>query len=306
MAEPLILFVHVPKTAGNTLRAILHRQYGRAACLEIRWGPDMPPVPHLVLTADVPYLTPWYRDRIQPGQAWYPEPLPSVARRFQGLPEERRCQIRVIRGHMTFGLDRYLPGPAAYFTLLRNPVDQVLSAYYYSTGHEPTVDDLYEQIAARLESNMQTWIMAGPHDSDLQLPPGEMLARAQDNLRACAVVGLTERFDETLLLLRRAFGWRWPFYVRRNVNRQRPSASATPVGVQHRVEADNTLDVALYAAACERFEAQIAAYGPSFERHLRLFRAMNAAWQRGHRFKRRLRRASSALARPARGEKESP
>jgi hypothetical protein len=301
----LLLFVHVPKTAGNTMRAILHRQYGRAACLEIRWGPDMPPVPHLVLTAGVPYLTPWYRDRIQPGQAWYPEPLPLVARRFQRLPEERRNQIRVIRGHMTFGLDHYLPVPAAYFTLLRNPADHVLSAYYYSTGHQPAVDDLYEQIVARLESNMQTWILAGPHDSHLQPPPGEMLARAKDNLQACTVVGLTERFDETLLLLRRAFGWRWPLYVRRNVNRQRPSSSAIPAGVRRRVEADNALDVALYAEARARFKAQIVTYGPSFERDLRLFRAMNAAWQRGHRFKRRLRQASRALARRAGGQKES-
>jgi len=297
----LILFIHIPKTAGNTMRAILRRQYGRAASLETHWGPDMPPVPHLVLTADIPYLTPWYKDRIQPGQPWYPEPLPLAAQRFQGLPEERRCQIRVIRGHMTFGLDHYLPGPTAYFTLLRHPVDHVLSAYYYSTHQVPPVAGLYEQITARIEGNMQTWIMAGPHDRDVQPPPDEMLEQARHNLGACAVVGLTERFDETLLLLRRAFGWRWPFYAHRNVNKKRPPASAIPAEVRHRIEADNALDVALYAAACERFEALIAAYGPSFQRDLRLFRTLNAAWQ----IKRRLRRASRALVRRTGGEKES-
>jgi hypothetical protein len=54
-------------------------------------------------------------------------------------------------------------------------------------------------------------------------PPGdsiseaETLERAIRNLRSCAVVGLTERFDETLLIAKKTFGWRMPFYENFNV-----------------------------------------------------------------------------------------
>jgi hypothetical protein len=158
----------------------------------------------------------------------------------------------------------------------------MLSAYYYSTNSRPPVTRLSEQISARFEGNAQTWVLAGPYDNAVPLAPDEMLARAKHNLRSCVVVGLTERFDETLLLLRKAFGWRWPFYVRRNVNRTRPPKSAIPVEILRQIEADNALDMALYEYARELFEEQIAAYGSSFERDLKTFRILNSVWQRWH------------------------
>ena len=280
--DRLVVFVHIPKTAGNTMRSVLHRQYGQEACFGNRWGPGMPPDPHLILTADVPFLTRWYAERIEPGLPWYPEPPLMTADRFLQLPEERRAQIRAVTGHMTFGVERYLRQPTACFTLLRSPVDHVLSGYYYSTDDRPPVEDLHRHIAARLQGNAQTWILAGPHSGE-RPPDDVLLARAIRNLRACAVVGLTERFDETLLLLARELGWRWPFYLRRNVNRQRPPKSAIPAETLRLIEADNALDLALYDEAQRLFEAQVAAFGPHLQRDLERFRTLNSIWQLAHR-----------------------
>ncbi len=56
---------------------------------------------------------------------------------------------------------------------------------------------------------------------------------------------------------------------------------AIPAPVRRQIEADNQLDVALYALAQELFAIQVQQYGPAFARDLRLFRALNWLWQRG-------------------------
>ena len=54
-----------------------------------------------------------------------------------------------------------------------------------------------------------------------------MLERAKRNLdEHFSWLGMTERFDESLILLRRTFGWRDVRYVSRNVSRSR--AELTP------------------------------------------------------------------------------
>jgi hypothetical protein len=164
-------------------------------------------------------------------------------------------------------------------------VNRALSHYYFARESRCAPDDpgLPEHLATTVESNLQTRLLAGPQGEDESLSPEELLARAKANLRACAVVGLTERFDETMLLLKKAYGWRMPFYERRNVSGNRPSREAIPAAVQRQIEADNHLDVALYALAQELFEAQMRQYGPALDRDLRRFRLLNWLWQRGQR-----------------------
>jgi hypothetical protein len=53
------------------------------------------------------------------------------------------------------------------------------------------------------------------------------LARAKDNLSRFAFTGLTERFDETVLLLASKLGWTSTLYVPKLVNRHR-AAIVTP------------------------------------------------------------------------------
>ena len=53
--------------------------------------------------------------------------------------------------------------------------------------------------------------------------PAEILEIAKENLAVhFAVVGITERFDETLILLKTALNWNSIFYSRANVTRNRP------------------------------------------------------------------------------------
>lgn len=50
---------------------------------------------------------------------------------LKALSRERRAQIWMPNDHMGFGLHRHLPNPAVYFTLMRDPIERVMSHHYH-------------------------------------------------------------------------------------------------------------------------------------------------------------------------------
>jgi hypothetical protein len=126
--------------------------------------------------------------------------------------------------------------------------------------------------------NSQTRAIAG----DLSTPFGEctpqMLEAAKGNLdRHFAVAGLTERFDETLLLLGKAFGWRRLHYVPANVS-PRASGEQLEPATREAIEEHNRLDLDLYQHVADRFGETIHQY-PAFDRDLSHFRTMNSIYR---------------------------
>ena len=84
-----------------------------------------------------------------------------------------------------------------------------------------------------------------------------------------------ERFDETLIFLKRAFGWSNVHYVRANVSpRKDPVAPET----LRAIEEQNALDLELYRWATDRFDAAIAA-DPSFAGEFARFRRSNSLYR---------------------------
>jgi hypothetical protein len=126
--------------------------------------------------------------------------------------------------------------------------------------------------------------------------------------RHFALVGIAERFDESLVLARRSLGLERIHYVNRNVRRrpgQDPSLSGSPRQV---VEDHSRLDLKLYDWARGRHEEAIEAERESFERELRDFLEANARYARllwpvdawSHRAIRAARYLRRLLRRPAR------
>lgn len=285
----LVVFLHVPKTAGLTLRRdVLKRQFREDEVFSTGWrdrgraagsrsvGVFSDELGAYGLFEGVQY----------PSAVWYPDPVPVAAAAFLALPGPSRERVRLIYArHTEFGVHEHLPGPVDYVTMLREPVERVLSHYFYAREPRvvPEATSLAEHVRDLVEANLQTRLLAGTFDPRDRPPPGQLLERARRNLRACRVVGLSERFDESVLLMRRAFGWRVPLYVRRNVGRHRPPTSAIPREALARIEADNALDVALHAEAQAIFAEQVLAYGPrALARDLAAFRSLNALWQRAY------------------------
>lgn len=126
-------------------------------------------------------------------------------------------------------------------------------------------------------SNVQTRLLGGKH---YELPPGEcsaeLLEQAKRNLRDhCTVVGLTEEFDATLLLLRKAFGWNNLYYSRENQTRKRPLRNSISLQTQEAIRQANQYDLELYQFAQSLFRAQLDRRGVLFADELRRFRFFN-------------------------------
>jgi hypothetical protein len=94
----VLIFEHIPKTAGSTLRIVLWNQFGAGHVVHTNMRDPGPRTEEL-------------RQRILTGRP-----------------------LRAISSHIGYGLHERLPGDLRYahITMLRHPLDRTLSHYYYA------------------------------------------------------------------------------------------------------------------------------------------------------------------------------
>ena len=104
------------------------------------------------------------------------------------------------------------------------------------------------------------------------------LDKAKDNLRRYfSVVGVTECFDETVILIKRMLGWAHePYYLPGLVNKDKPTRASLPQKSVDAILERNELDIKLYEFAKELLYERIADQGPDFDSEVRTFKALNA------------------------------
>ncbi|MGA8261513.1 MAG: hypothetical protein WB783_14970 [Arenicellales bacterium] len=254
-----VFFLHLPKTGGTTMRRVLDREYRNARRYEI--GEDV--------TGDI--------------------------RAFRTRQWDTHNAPRLVQGHMSYGLHRFVPGPATYVTLLREPLRRALSDYHYVTstpghpihGHVKDMGlvEYFESGITGQLSNGQVRLLSGDHlPDDPGVPSNRAMGRADLELalehlqEGFAAVGVQERFDETLLLFHRRLGWQWPFYVRENVTSRSYRQEEVPGADLERISELNLLDTELYETVRAMFEREVARQGPGFARSVAAFRLLNRAW----------------------------
>jgi hypothetical protein len=247
--QPLIIFLHLPKTAGSTLARIIERQYKASAILHL-----------------------------------YPS---SFGEELVAIPQNRMELVRIVMGHLYFGAHAFLSQPCTYLTMLRDPVDRVISHYNY-VRHQPShylyeeacrmsLRDYVEFCGRQEPNNDQTRLLAGGCNvPNFGQCSEEMLNIAKRNLADhFAVVGLTEEFDRSLIIMKRAFKWRDPFYISENVGQVRARKEKIPRDTLRVVENHNALDIELYRYAKDVFQEQVRMQGDSLDHEIRRFRALN-------------------------------
>jgi hypothetical protein len=247
-----IIFLHIPKSGGVTLRRALNAKHG----------------------SDLLSVGTLYEER--------ETPLETLAE----VPLSTRRGARVVVGHLSYGAHEYIPQPCEYITFLREPVARVVSYYHYLLDHpKHWFHDELVRSGMGLEEfirssrdpgaeNDQTRRISGRGSSELRAGRREVAAldEAKRNLERFALVGLTERFDESFILLRRRLGWKLPLYLTSNVSPRPNPATENAVAL---IRERNELDLELYEFARELFSGEVDKEGDSFRREVAAFKVLN-------------------------------
>ena len=223
-----LIFLHIPKTAGTTLNRIIEWQYS----------------PLSIFTMDP------YRIRATP-------------ERLRKLSEQRRRRLRVVRGHLYYGVHEFLPQGATYMTMLREPVARFLSSYYFIQRRP--LHPMHRKVTTE-RIGVEDFIRLTPHRQNLQcsLIAGikndgtcdeRTLDKAKKNLAdSFSAVGICERFEESLVLFAEIFGWQVPFYENRKVSKNRSRVEPAAVAM---IREHNRLDLELYEFGKQLFEESL-------------------------------------------------
>jgi hypothetical protein len=265
-ADPqrLLIFIHIPKTAGTTLTSLLRdneRTRIRAAGNVFKGG----------------------------GGAREGAELAGLL----GDGAEALKGVRFLTGHLPLGVGEMLPRKLhpGYFTVLRDPADRLLSHFFQIRARRGGVDEPNKldlpplpadaTLKQALElgyvhDNLQTRMLCGDPEPFGDVTE-EMLEEAKQYLDDLVFIGLTERFDESLVLAKRRLGLRTILYSSSGrVNQARPRGADIPAKLRRAAEAANRFDIELYEYGKQLFDSAPEREELDFDVELAALRAANA------------------------------
>jgi hypothetical protein len=208
-------------------------------------------------------------------------------------PEELR-RLRYVTGHIPMGIHRLFDRPAKYFTLVRHPVDRVVSHFFfriqlgkpYLNNGRPLNFEEYVHSRCDLRlTDYQVRIISGNAELDTArqqpaaLTPGRPVERyhleqAKQNiethfLAAAPLYNLTELG----LLIRRIYGWpmRRLLTEYKNPTKRRPRITEISPRLIRIIEDCNVHDLELYEWLGKKFAVQMLQFEPKLTRDRRVF-----------------------------------
>jgi hypothetical protein len=231
--KPLLFFLHIPKTAGSSIHQILHQEY----------------LDRLGLVTD------------------------PDTRKIQLQLENPDQPLDCVFGHYPFGLHASTIRAFEYSTLVREPVEAILSYYYYIAQqpghwlhmslHSMTMERFFEQpeeILGLFFRNYQTAQLTGK--------PSASFAEAASLInRHYPIVGITELYCESIYLMKKRYGW-GPvrrYYV--NVTSGKPKREQHSPEILRRIESLVDQDAQMYRFTKDRLLRMIQAL-PEYELRL--------------------------------------
>ena len=221
-------------------------------------------------------------------------------KRLSGLSPNARCRLRYVAGHVPMGIHRELDRPAKYFTVIRNPIDRVVSYFFFliqmdqpllKEGRPITFEEFVESDDDIHLHDYQTRIVSGCRELDAPPPerpglvPGTHVERrhlndAKRNIeRHFLAVAPLEHITELALLMRIIYGWpmRRLQTEYKNRTKQRPHLREIAPRLIKIIEKKNSYDMELYELARKQFAELRKQFEPELTRDRRIFGLVNHA-----------------------------
>jgi hypothetical protein len=265
----MLAFVHIPRTGGGTVKAAIMEGYSRPkspgnfqvdpestrlgveriGADPVRWKAVADHIPlglyRRYLPADTRYIT-FLRD-----------PIDRVLSHYHFLAvksDEYRIERARRHGRLT-RIQRVISDLVELDRLERERGTNGSPAPTVPEGDEPRDLSLKEAMASRvcIFDNFATRFLCGRRSLFGELPP-DALERAKENVAHLWLIGITERLDDSIVLLGRKLGVGLMPYDRRHVNTKRPSFDHTSDEDRELIARHNRLDLELYAFARDQFE----------------------------------------------------
>lgn len=222
-----IVFLHIPKTAGSTLKAVLEQAYaGHPVAFLRNFGGEI--------------------------------------EAFANRPAAERARFALATGHVPWGGQSLIPR-AKPMTMLRDPVERFLSVYFYNKRapeslHHKTINeeglslgDVVERGLFAGEYNLMTTMLRHPRAEGAE----RAFESARQNLAQC-VFGVSERFDDSVRLFTRVLNWPEVRWESRNVSRGRPKSDQIEPAVLDRIRRETAVDRALYEHGLSLLEKRMS------------------------------------------------
>jgi len=227
--------MHIPKAGGTTLNHILNRRYRRSEQYHYS-------TLHSTKSMDI----------------------------VKSLTEKEKKRIRLYKGHFVFGFHEWIKIEyPKYFTVFRNPIDRVLSHYFYSarkkdhylhkerTSRNISIEQYVTQLSPEAQNGMSKQI-AGVYVNDNfgygkniihNENQKEVFEMAIENInKHFVLVGIMEEFDKTVLNLFQILGGKGFLYnyYKRNINKDSKTEYLISENDLRLIEEFNNADIKLY------------------------------------------------------------
>jgi hypothetical protein len=230
-SKPL-LFLHVPKTAGSSVYSIFRT--------------NLKPPELLKLHLDGKSLA-----------------------RLTALPRRQASRLRMLYGHVDVQLARQIVPLQQCVTLLRDPVDRLISFYAFAKhmnsgphselARRTTITQWIDALCLPETDNGMVRRLSGAFpEAAIGRCSRQMLERAKANLAQFALIGLTHRFDEFYALLASRLGLAMRTFVVSKVNAMRPRFDQLHADTLAELEQRSALDRELYRFAEGLFLQQMS------------------------------------------------
>ena len=226
----MLIFLHILKTGGSTLQSILQKQYSK-------W---------ILINENEKVLNKQTINEL--------------------LIENNMEDVNCMFGHYPYGIHKHFFRSYQYITFLREPVERVISLYYYiknTKGHsmynsmqKVSLDEFVSREEYKhLVCNHQTGYLSGECSLITGYINNPNLPLAIQNIENdFTVVGIMEMYEESLYLMKQNLKWSEQVfnYSKQNINKNKPLKEQIPLEIIRKIEELIILDRKLYTYSKER------------------------------------------------------